>query len=276
VCSATRAPLCGALPVGTVVPSADLSTSDTLFNWKLGGVYKIGEDVSLYANYAISQQPPGGGTFELTTATNSANNPAFDPQKAKTKELGVKWNAFQQNLLLSASVFDTYVTNEVTQGPDGLYYQTGKKSVKGIELSVVGKVTENWALSSGYTKMHTKVEAGTLLAQDGTTVLTYTPDQAFTFWSTYRLPFNLSLGGGVRYSGEMHRGTDGAIGTPAFTKSYAVWDAVATYPVTSNFTMRLNAYNVTDKDYVAAINKSGYRYNPGLPRTYLLSADIKF
>jgi len=40
--------------------------------------------------------------------------------------------------------------------------------------------------------------------------------------------------------------------------------------------MRLNAYNLTDKDYVAAINKSGYRYNPGVPRSYLLSADIRF
>src|SRR5262249_46328447 len=36
VCSATRTPLCGTLPVGSVVPLADLSTSDTLFNWKLG------------------------------------------------------------------------------------------------------------------------------------------------------------------------------------------------------------------------------------------------
>lgn len=276
VCSATRAPLCGTLPVNTVVPAADLSTSDTLFNWKLGGVYKIGEDISLYANYAVSQQPPGGGTFELSTANNTANNPIFDPQKAKTKELGVKWSALEQSLLVSAALFDTDVTNEVTQGPDGLFYQTGKKSVKGIEVSVVGKVTENWALSSGYTKMHTKVDSGTLLAQDGTTVLTYTPDQAFTFWSTYRLPFNLSVGGGVRYSGEMHRGTDGALGTPAFTNSYAVWDAVATYPVTTNFTMRLNAYNLTDKDYVAAINKSGYRYTPGVPRTFLLSADLRF
>ncbi len=275
-CGRRNAPECGTLPDRTAVPGVDLETSDTLFNWKLGGVYKVTPDLSLYANYALSQQPPGGSTFELSSAANSANNPAFDPQKAKTTEIGAKWNAFDQNLLVTAALFDTDVSNEITQGDDGIFYQTGKKNVKGVELAVVGKVTESWAISGGYTKMDTEVDVGTLVAEDGTKNLTYTPDQAFTLWTTYRLPYNLSVGGGVRYSGEMHRGTDGAVGTPAFTSSYTVWDAVATYPVTPNFNLRLNGYNLTDKEYVSAINKSGYRYTPGVPRTFLLSADLRF
>ena len=278
VCSttATGTPQCGTNPVGTVLPSADLEKSDQLFNWKLGGVYKAMEDLSFYVNYAISQQPPGGSTFELSAAANNANNPKFDPQKAKTKEIGAKWNAFDQKLLVTGALFDTDVTNEIAQGGDGLFYQIGKKNVRGAELSVVGNVTDNWAISSGYSKLHTKVEAGAPVAQDQSNVLTYTPDQTFTLWSTYRLPFNLSVGGGVRYVGELHRGTDGAIGTPTSTNSYTVWDAVLTYPVNTNLTLRANAYNLTDKEYVSAINKSGYRYTPGVPRTVLLSADLRF
>jgi catecholate siderophore receptor len=38
----------------------------------------------------------------------------------------------------------------------------------------------------------------------------------------------------------------------------------------------VNAYNLFDKHYVAAINKSGYRYTPGVPRTFLFSADFRF
>jgi catecholate siderophore receptor len=49
-----------------------------------------------------------------------------------------------------------------------------------------------------------------------------------------------------------------------------------TYPVSTNLTLRANAYNLTDKEYVSAINKSGYRYTPGVPRTVLLSADLRF
>ncbi|MCY1464011.1 Catecholate siderophore receptor Fiu [compost metagenome] len=74
----------------------------------------------------------------------------------------------------------------------------------------------------------------------------------------------------------MHRGTDGAVGTPAFTKSYTVYDAVASYTINPHLVVRLNAYNLFDKQYVAAINKSGYRYTPGAPRSFLLSADYRF
>ena len=70
--------------------------------------------------------------------------------------------------------------------------------------------------------------------------------------------------------------TDGAAGTPAYTKSYTVYDAVLSYDVNRHFSLRLNGYNLFDKKYVAAINKSGYRYTPGTPRTFLLSADFRF
>ena len=40
--------------------------------------------------------------------------------------------------------------------------------------------------------------------------------------------------------------------------------------------LQLNVYNVFDEDYVAAINKSGYRYNPGAPRSAMLTASVRF
>jgi catecholate siderophore receptor len=159
---------------------------------------------------------------------------------------------------------------------DLLYYQIGEKRVQGIELSAIGQINENWSISAGYTTMDTKVIEGVAVSQDGSDALAYTPESAFTAWTTYRTPFNLTLGGGARYSGEMKRGTDGAVGTPEFTEDYWVFDAVASYPFNEHFDLRLNAYNVFDKEYVAAINKSGYRYTPGIPRSYLLTANFKF
>lgn len=253
-----------------------LEDSDTLFNWKIGGVYKVGEDVSLYAHYAVSQQPPGGANFALSSAANSAANPNMEPQKARTYEVGTKWNLSDGGLALNLALFQTDVTNEITGSAAEGYFQDGRKSVKGVELSVVGNLTENWLISAGYTHQETQVEEGGLVAADGTYNLTYTPEEAFTSWTTYRFPFGLTVGGGVRYSGQMHRGTDGAVGTPAFTKSYTVYDAVASYEVNDHLVLRLNGYNLFDKQYVAAINKSGYRYTPGAPRTFLLSADFRF
>ncbi|MCC4595263.1 catecholate siderophore receptor Fiu [Xanthomonas campestris pv. phormiicola] len=264
-----------AVPCTTAV-GVDADISDTLFSWKLGAVYKAADNISLYANYAISQQPPGGSALELSASANNANNPRFDPQKAKTTEVGTKWNFLDDTLFVTMALFRTDVSNEIAQGSDGLYYQTGEKQVQGVELSAVGKLSDNWSISTGYTKLDAQVKQGAKVSQDGSMDLAYTPDSAFTAWTTYTLPFGLTVGGGARYSGEMKRGTDGAVGTPALVKSYTVWDAVVTYPINDHFDLRLNVYNVFDKDYVAAINKSGFRYTPGAPRSAMLSAEIKF
>jgi len=270
---------CNGAPVGTIVSTADTSDSDTLLTWKLGAVYKAAEDVSLYAGYALSQQPPGGANFQLSDAGGSANSVNADPQKAGTFEVGTKWSLLDDALALNVAIFQTDVTNEINNqitDDDGLPTQTGEKRVQGVEISAVGNLTENWMLWAGYTHQKTEVREGAAVARNGSRNLTYTPEDAFTGWTTYRFPFGLTVGGGVRYSGEMLRGTDGAAGTPAFTKSYTVWDAVVSYPVNQHLVLRLNAYNLFDKQYVASINKSGYRYTPGTPRTFLLSADFRF
>ena len=276
-CGGRRAPPCGDLPDGTIVPGVDAETSDTLFNWKVGALYKPAENGSIYANYAISQQPPGGAALELSASENNANNPVFDPQKAKTAELGTKWELLDGRLLLTGALYRTEVTNEIVQDPlDQLYYQTGEKRVQGVEIGAVGFLTDNWAVSAGFTTMDATVEEGDNVSQDGSNDLAYTPERAFTAWSTYTLPFELKLGLGARYSGEMKRGRDGAVGTPDHTEDYWVFDAVASYPVSDNLDLQLNVYNLFDKDYVAAINKSGYRYTPGVPRTFLLTANLHF
>ena len=265
---------CGTAPVGSIVTTADLKAKDTLFNWKLGAVLKPSEPVSLYVNYALSQQPPGGENFTLA-AGNSANNPDFAPQKAKTIEAGVKWDALDGALAFNAALFQTKVLNEVNAA-DPSDIQSGSKRVRGFELSVVGNITDAWSISAGYGHQKTKVTNGNAVAVDGSSGLTYAPDDSFSSWTSYRTPFGLEVAGGVRYTSGMRRGTDGAAGTPPRTEGYTVVDALLGYAVNDNFKLRANAYNLFDKDYVAAINKSGYRYVPGQPQTFLFSADFRF
>src|SRR3546814_5877606 len=83
------------------------------------------ENGSIYANYAVAQQPPGGASLELSSRENNANNPIFDPQKAKTAEIGTKWQLFGDGLLLTATLYDTRVSNEIVQDPiDQQYYRS--------------------------------------------------------------------------------------------------------------------------------------------------------
>lgn len=272
-----RGPACGGLPTGSIVTGVDADKSDTLFNWKLGLLYKPAENGSLYLDYALSQQPPGGNALALSASASSPDNPIFEPEKANTFEVGTKWELLDARLLLTASLYRTDVENQIVQDPvDQLYYQSGRKRVQGVELGAVGKLSEHWSLSAGYTTMDARVDKGSAVAQDGSADLAYTPANAFTLWTTYTTPFKLTLGAGARHAGAMKRGRDGAVGTPAVIDGYWVFDAMASYPLGEHAGLQLNVYNLFDNDYIAAINKSGYRYTPGAPLSALLTLNLRF
>jgi len=275
--AAVTPPAVQPLPVGTRIPTT-LKKSDNLINGKLSALYKITPESSVYGLVATSKAPPGGTTFSLSAAASSAANVNYDPQETTNYELGGKWDLLKQKLSLSAALYRTDVENEVEVDPTNpaVYYQNGKKRVQGIELGVTGEITRGWIVSAGYTRMSTKVEKGRSVLANGEEQLAYTPKQAFTSWTSYTLPMGLQIGGGVRYAGKLLRGSDGAVGTPAFIESYWVADAMASYPINKNVDVRLNVYNLTDKEYAASINKSGYRYIPGQPRSASLTANIKF
>jgi len=284
-CGGRSTPACGSLPAGTIVPGVRAGKSDDLPNWQLAVIYKPAENGSLYANLATAAQPPGGNSLSFSSLANSVDNPALAPEKARTAELGTKWNLFDERLLLTAALYRTTVGNELEQDPTTLaWYQIGNKRVQGVELGAVGQLTPNWAINAGFTGMHTSTSRGALAsatsgsspAADGSNVLAYTPKRAFTSWTSYRLPFGLVFGGGARYTGAMQRGSDGAIGTPTYLEGYWVFDAMASYAVNRHLDLQLNFYNLLDKHYAASINKSGYRYIPGTTRAGMLTANFRF
>ena len=70
----------------------------------------------------------------------------------------------------------------------------------------------------GYTQQKATIKNGKDVVQDGSSSLPYTPEHAFTLWSQYQATDDISVGAGARYIGSMHKGSDGAVGTPAFTE----------------------------------------------------------
>lgn len=154
---------------GSPVTTVDTAKSGNLVNWKAGALYRLTEQGNVYVNYAISQQPPGGSSFATAASgsDNSANRTDFKPQKAKSSELGTKWQIFDNRLLLSAALFRTDIENEVAANDDGTWSQYGKKRVEGYELSATGNLTPDWTIIAGYTQQHATVTEGQNVAQDG-------------------------------------------------------------------------------------------------------------
>ena len=270
------------LPVGTLVP-ASLQTDDILFSYKVGVVYKPAENGSIYLSHAISNQPPGGANFALSSAANNVNNPNLDPQKGENLELGTKWDLLDGSLALNAAIYSSSNENELAVDPvdPSLIIQTGKRTVEGIELGIVGNITPNWEISAGVAKMDTEVEQG-LNNQAGLQIV-WSPEFTFTSWTTYRTPIGLSIGGGARYVDSVIRPvTTNGVPPPAnatnmrVAPDYWVVDAMLGYEINEKIQLQLNAYNLTDEVYAATLNNSGARYSPGAPRSALLTVNFSF
>jgi len=263
-----------------------LKGSDTLFSYKVGALFKPAPNGSVYVSHAISQLPPGGANFTLSTATTgnaAVNNPNVDPQEASNLELGTKWDLFGGDLALTGAVFRSENKNDLVQNDPtnpAAVQQLGKKRVEGIELGVVGNLTSAWQISAGVAKMDTEVLEGTA-TQTGEQI-SWSPELTFTSWTTYAFPFGLTIGGGIRYVDTVARsinntvvqgvGTANLVGAP----DYWIIDAMVGYDINSYLSVQLNGYNLADEDYIASINNSGARYTPGVPRSALLSVSVNF
>lgn len=266
------------LPVGTLVPQS-LQTDDTLVSYKVGLLYKPVPNGSIYLSHAISQQPPGGANFTLSTAANNANRADLEPTEGSNLELGAKWEFRDGALAVTAALFDSTNKNELIedQTTPGSFIQVGEREVKGVELGIVGKITDNWDLSAGIAKMDTEVVRGNA-TQTGSQI-NWSPELTFSSWTTYQLPFGLSLGAGVRYVDTVARSVNNNIlpttNTPT-APEYWVVDAMVSYQINDNLNLQLNGYNLADEDYVAQLNNGGSRYIPGTPRSALLTINFSF
>jgi catecholate siderophore receptor len=276
----------GATLVGTapnqVLTPANLSVDDTLFSYKVGVLFKPAPNGSIYLSTATSQQPPGGSNFTLAAAgagSNNANRVDLEPTEGSNLELGAKWEFNNGAFIVTGALFDSSNKNELIADPvtPNTFVQVGEREVKGLELGIVGKLTENWELTAGLAKMDTDITQGTATTQGA--AINWSPELTFSSWTTYRLPFGLTLGGGARYVDTVARSVTNQPVDKANTPTapeYWVVDAMLGYQVNDKVNIQLNGYNLADEEYIASLNNSGTRFIPGTPRSALLSVNFTF
>jgi catecholate siderophore receptor len=261
-----------------------LDSSDNLLSGKVGVLYKPAPNGSIYASYATSYTPPGiqtnsgSANFALTNTANNQNNPALNPQRTKSAEVGTKWDLLNNQLNVSGAVFAIENSNQTSFDDLGAPTQSGRTLVNGIELLAIGQLTRAWQLSAGITAMDAKA----LDQQNATGVVTdgvrWTPELSATVWSQYNLG-NWTFGGGARYIGDQKRlvtDVDASTQNMPEIPSYVVADAMVGYKFNKQLNLRLNVYNIFDKDYIETMNNSGARVRLGVPRSALLTAEFMF
>ena len=250
--------------VGGVVTSR--GRVDRMTSWRGGVVYKPAVNGTVYTGYGTSLNPSAEG-LSLSAATV-----ALEPEKTRNYEIGTKWDFAGGRLATTAAVFQTEKTNARTPGVnpgDPPTVLAGEQRVRGIEVGASGHVTRQWTLLSGYAFMASKIEASNTAAEVDN-ALALTPAHTFNIWTTYALPFNVSVGGGVQFMDAVFRNATNTTDVP----SYGLVNALVSYAVNDQLTLRVNGQNLGNVDYVDRIG--GGHYVPGPRRQIMLTSDFRF
>ena len=256
------------------VATTDVDTDDTLLSGKVGALYKLTDQGNVYFAWGNTKTPPGTANFTLSAQPNNQNNPNVDPQISTNVEVGSKWEFYGSRLSLTGAAFRTENENviftvDATAVPP-VYNQDDAQRVTGASLGVSGRiireldVTANFAYLDSENLSQNPVNAGKRL--------TLTPAFSGSVWATYTTPIRLSVGGGVRFTDAVYVNAANTIKSPG----YQIVDAMATYDLTNQVSLRLNVYNVTNETYIRNINNNAGRYNPGHARTAALTASFGF
>ncbi|WP_438480012.1 TonB-dependent receptor [Oleiharenicola lentus] len=269
-----------AVATGVVSP---FEASDTLLTGKVGLVFKPAPTGSVYASFGVAAQPPGtnnlsndnGSRNNGTPGTTGQNSPNADPQESYNYEIGTKWDLFQRKLTTGLAFFRSERTNiaVATDAGTGVPTIYGDQIVQGVEISASGRITANWVLFGGWSYLDSENRNSTSTTQDGSN-LTFTPEFSGNLWTTYRLPFGLTIGGGTQFTGSSRVSLTNT--SLAELPEHWVFNAMAAYEVTKNLSVRLNVSNISDELYARAINNNSNRTYLGEPRSFLLTAEYKF
>ena len=245
------------------------SVQADLFSWNVGIVYKPIPIASFYAAYATSESPIGSELDSNGAQYNGLSPFLVDvkPQRARSVEVGTKWELFNKRLLATAAVFQTDVDHARTNDnvnaatPDPARAFQGEYRVRGIELGVAGNITKDWSVYGGLVVLDTEVLKSTT-PQDIGRRLANIPLAQFSLLSRYQLTDKFAVAGAATYGGEIYGGHFAANSANNHTVDWWRFDAFAEYRLTDNVEVRISGLNLTNELYYDAIYQSGVGNGP--------------
>ena len=113
------------------------SQDDTAFSPRVGIVYELADNLSLYGSFSRSFEQVTGTTAEAET---------FEPSRGTQYEVGVKANWLDDRLLTTLAFYDLTFSNLTTTDLENPQFeiQTGEQNSQGIELKTQGEILPGW------------------------------------------------------------------------------------------------------------------------------------
>jgi catecholate siderophore receptor len=265
-------------------------TTDNLWNWRAGLVFKPEEYSSIYF-VAGTSSDPSAESLSLTAAT--APQP---PQETTTYELGTKWGLLDNQLNLTGALFWDEMDNALVEDPTNpaADVNAGTERARGFELGVSGYITSVWEVMAGYTFLDSEfVDFSSASISGGVTnisnltgyALRNAPEDTVNFWSTYTLSDKFQIGAGLDAVTDRQGGKFGFVssttpGTYTITgpiedvPGYITFSAMVKYNLDKNISIQANGTNLGDAYYIDQVHPG--HLVPGAGRTVLVTTNFKF
>ena len=236
---------------------------------KLGGIYDINDNLSIYGQYSKGFRAPTWG--ELNYVQNNLafryqilSNPDLKAEKSDSFELGLRGNS-DRNQFRLATFYNTYedfiATESTIQTVNGMRGILVQKPVNKTEAKILGlELNNEFKISEGSNGKFTLINSATFLKGDDETADEALPDidpfkavtglrytTADDRWSTDLIA---TFVGKARVADSNKKVTSRGRTTEYYhPDAYTVFDAITKYDVSDSFNVDLGIYNLTDKRY---------------------------
>lgn len=263
--------------------------SDHLLNYHVGLVWQITPQINVYASYGTAQDINGGESDVGTSGgyggaiTYLGSIAAASPETSENFEIGTKWNLFDDRFLATAALFQT-TKRDVMEGAnyDSVgTFNSGENRVAGVELELVGNITDDLTVQGGLTYASAEVLKSATPANVGHTLANFA-NFSTSLQVKYRIIEQLSIGAIGQYVSKRYGGQPDTA-APLSTASsdyyaqpvpaYGVLDLFAIYKYNENLTFRLNVGNVLNRDYYTTVYRGGFFLYKGDARNIRFGID---
>ena len=238
-------------------------------SWKVGLVYELTPDMSVYAQQATSVDGVAGLISLYPTEQG------FDMARARQTEIGFKQMFWDQRGEWTLAAYHIVKKDLLTPDPNNpsVSLQVGEQSSDGLEASLEMQLPNRWQLQANASVVRAEYDT----FNDGGVSRkgnrpTDVPRRTANLWLSKTLTDELNAGAGVRYVDARYADTANTVELP----SYTVVDASVSWKALPKTTLGLRLNNLFNRQYAISQYNSGQQWIMGEPRSFFVTADYTF
>ncbi|ORT68384.1 TonB-dependent receptor [Pseudomonas mosselii] len=257
------------------VTRAKLDRRWDAFTGRLGLVYDLTSNVSLYTQYSTSAEPPGGsltgaslsqvGDFDLSTGRQVEVGSKFDFLDGRGSATAAAYRIVRKNISVPSSTVPN--TTE----------QAGQQTSTGIELAASFKVTPKLLAAGNFSWVNAEYDefnetiGGVVYSRKGKHPVNI-PDRVANLWLTYDLAPGWQVGADARYVSSVYANT----ANTAWVPSYTVYGLSMTHDLDQHVQLSARLRNLTDEVYARFIHQTNTQYYLGEPRSLEVAVQWRY